>query len=174
MFLVNFKEENGLVTKIKTELVLKQENDLEFFEIDDSSNYHLSLSRTLYLKDHQKDLFKQKIIDALKKEKEKNLPMKLKCENVEIYLNDEKTRTFVAVAVENDERILKLIEIIDEILKDFGLPVYYQPAKLHFSLFWCKGNQKENFSLEFEDFDDEFEVEINEIFIKCGNKITKI
>lgn len=137
------------------------------------TTFHLSLSRTLYVKDHQKDLFKQKIINALKSI---DLPTKLKCEKMEIYLNDAMTRTFLAVDVENDEKILNAIYTIDKILKDFGLPVYYKEPKLHFSLFWCPGNRKEeeNFKdIQNLNFDFE-EVKIKGIFIKCGNKVIRI
>lgn len=162
--LVNFKDEKVL------DIIKSNFQDLKLFQIDPVT-FHLSLSRTLYVKDHQKDLFKQKIIEALRNSL--SFPNKLKCENVEIYLNDEKTRTFVAINVKNDEKILEIIGIIDNVLKDFGLPVYYKSPKLHFSIFWCQGNQKETLKLCEMDLSD-VEVEINEIYIKCGNKITKI
>lgn len=170
VFLVNLKD-SGICNRINNYFPDLVQVD----PLTPDTTFHLSLSRTLYIKDHQKDLFKQKITDALKST---DLPPKLKCEKVEIYLNDEMTRTFLAVDVENDEKILKTIESIDKILKDFGLPVYYKEPKLHFSLFWCQGNRKEeenfkeirNFNFNFE----EFEVEINGIFIKCGNKVARI
>ncbi len=164
------------VVDINKEILNKLKNQFKEFEqvdpLSPEAAFHLSLSRTLYLKDHQKDLFKQKISSALKKIS--TLPKKLKCEKLEIYLNDEKTTTFIAVDLENDENILNLIAAIDGVLKDFGMPVYYKPAKLHFSLFWCRGDQKE--TVEFKekiDFDN-LEVDLNEISMKCGNKINII
>lgn len=160
-----------LLNRIKSEF-----KDFELFQIDPLNPecpFHLSLSRTLYVKDHQKELFKAKMEEALKS---KEIPEKLKFEKVEIYLNDEMTRTFIAIDFENDERIFKLIESIDKILKDFGLPIYYKPPKLHFSLFWCKGNQKESlrkFLIEEINLKG-FEVEIDAIFIKCGNRTHEI
>lgn len=151
--------------------------DLKLFQIDPVT-LHLSLSRTLYVKDHQKELFKQKIIEALRPpnlSKDSLFPNKLKCEKVEIYLNDEATRTFVAINVENDEKVLEIIGIIDNVLKGFGLPIYYKSPKLHFSVFWCQGNQKDTLKVDVvENNLSGIEIEINEIYIKCGNKITRI
>ena len=167
-------EEEELLKRIRSEF-----KDFELVQVDPLSPetstfpFHLSLSRTLYVKDHQKELFKEKIREALKF---KEFPDKLKLEKVEIYLNDEMTRTFIAIDLENDERIIKLIESIDKILKDFGLPIYYKAPKLHFSLFWCKGNQMEKlrkFKIEEVNLKG-FEVEVDEIFIKCGNKTHEI
>lgn len=173
IIVVNLKtEEEAICSRIKTEF-----KDFDFVQVDPLSpeaTFHLSLTRTLYIKDYQKDLFKQKIIETLKSTE---LPTKLKCEKVEIYLNDEMTRTFIAIDVKNDERILKVIESIDKILKDFGLPVYYKAPKLHFSLFWCQGNEIENLNKKKVlscNFFEEFEVKIEEIFIKCGNKVSRI
>ena len=154
---------------------LKDFCDCEIVQVDPLSPnapFHLSLSRTLYIKHHQKDLFRQKIIDALKCTE---LPTQLKCENIEIYLNDEVTRTFVAIDVENDDRILKSIGLVDKILEDFGLPVYYKSPKLHYILYSCQVNQKDKFK-EFMSLDllKEYQVNIEGILMKFGNKVTRI
>ena len=136
------------------------------------STYHLSLSRTLYLKDHQKDLFRAKMSSALKEILvDFPLPEKINTETFSVYLNDERTRTFIAIDFENNENILKYIEVIDKVLKEFGLPVYYTSPKLHFSLLWCQGNRQK----ETEEIGEiNLEVDLKQILIKCGNQITRI
>lgn len=143
------------------------------------SPFHLSLTRTLYVKDYQKDLFRTKIDNIIKKSlKSHPLPASINCEKVSIYLNDENTRTFLAVDVENNAAILKLIEEIDSILKEFNLPGYYSSPKLHFSVLWRQGNHSKVLDTTIKDLDlDHFEesfVNLSEIIIKCGNKVSKI
>jgi len=128
--------------------------------------YHISLTRTLYLKEHQRDLFHKKIAEALRSLP--RLPQVLKCrQNLAIYLNDEATRTFLAVDVERDEVILKYIEAIDRVLEGFGLPIYYKNPQLHFSVAsFTGGHPTTSYKLS-----DEFEVKLdNGIILKCGNK----
>lgn len=128
----------------------------------------------MYVKDHQKDLFRTKIEDSIKKFLKSNpLPKSLKCEKYSVYLNDEKTRTFLAVDLENNSDISKLIELIDKLLKDFSLPEFYSEHKLHFSFLWCQGNQSESLKSILNETVDE-QVNLKEIIIKCGNKISKI
>lgn len=98
-----------------------------------------------------------------------------------IYLNDEETRTFLAVNLADDPIITKYISIIDSVLKEFALPSYYSPAKLHFSFASSAGNLTKILNLN-----DDYKVHsagdsipfdhvpINQILIKCGNKIKRI
>ena len=139
------------------------------------SSYHLSLSRTLYVKDHQRGLFQSKVTAALKKTlTEFPLPEQVETENFSVYLNDEKTRTFIAIDLKNDENILKCIEAIDNVLKEFGLPVYYASPKLHFSIVWYQGNRQSELLFAENGGKINFKVETEQILMKCGNKITKI
>ena len=99
------------------------------------------------------------------------MPKTAKCEKFCTYFNDEKTRSFLAVDVENSDSILKLINAIDSVLKSFNLPVYYKSPKLHFSLFWRQGGDE----TEILDYKEcEGIVKLEEIIIKCGNKISRI
>ena len=137
------------------------------------SKYHLSLTRTLYVKDYQRELFQSKIAEALKKTLINfPLPESIKTEKFSVYLNDEKTRTFIAIDLENDENILKYIEVIDGVLKEFAFPPYYTSPKLHFSLFWCKGNCGNDIVFNEEEIELE-RIELKQIMMKCGNKLIK-
>lgn len=145
--------------------------------ITPQSIYHLSLTRTLYLKDHQKDLFHRKIIAALKEILvEFPLPGKIETDKFSVYLNDEKTRTFIAIDLMEDSEkiILKYIQVIDGVLKEFGLPVYYSSPRLHFSVLCCQGNRQNEPIFEEENNQIISEVKLSQILIKCGNKITRI
>lgn len=154
--------------------------DMKFEPVDPitttpQSTYHLSLSRTLYLKDHQKELFHKKIIEAFKTVLvEFPLPETIETEKFSVYLNDEKTRTFIAIDLQQSENILKYIEVIDSILKEFGLPIYYSSPKLHFSVVWCQGNRSSEVILEEEKELINSKAELKQILMKCGNNISII
>jgi hypothetical protein len=111
------------------------------FEGVEAHLYHVSLSRTIYVKDHQRGLFQAKIIDALQCLPPLPKQLKIKGETLSVYVNDEGTRTFLAVDVENDEIVLGYISAIDRVLEGFGFPVYYKSPQLHFSVASCTGNQ---------------------------------
>lgn len=153
--------------------------DREFSSVDPITAefpFHLSLSRTFYLKHHQKDLFCSKLTERLKALLS-SFPVgaiEFKSERLAVYTNDERSTTFIAVDIENDSTVIKYIEEIDSILKEFGLPVYYQSPKLHFSLVWCKGDLKDLIA-SGEAVKVSVEIEHgNGIFVKCGNKISII
>ena len=108
--------------------------------------------------------------------KEFPLPLSLTCKkDLEIYINDEGTRTFLAIDLESNEAILNYISAIDSVLKEFALPVYYSPPKLHFSVAWCEGNHPEFMKIIKNDlnysFVTDFEVNVEQILFKCGNKV---
>lgn len=153
--------------------------DTKFEPVDPitpQSSYHMSLSRTLYLKDHQKELFHRKIVAVLKKIlMEFPLPETIETEKFSVYLNDEKTRTFVAIDLGGkSEIILNYIEGIDSVLKEFGLPVYYSSPKLHFSMVWCQGDRFSDLVFDAEKEKINLKVELKQILIKCGNKVSTI
>lgn len=97
---------------------------------------------------------------------------------MEIYVNDEGTRTFLAIDLESNEAILNYIRAIDSVLKEFALPVYYSPPKLHFSVAWCEGNHPEYMEIIKNGFNysfvNDFEVNAEQILFKCGNKVNSV
>lgn len=157
---------------------LSQELNVKFTPVDPLTPefpFHLSLSRTLYLKHYQKDLFCTKLSDKLQKVL-KDFPLssvEFKSEKLAVYKNDEKTTSFIAVDLENDSRILKYIEVIDSVLKEFALPEYYQSPKLHFSVVWSNQPEVEDVLIGKEKISIEIEHD-HGIYIKCGNKLSII
>lgn len=140
--------------------------------------YHLSLTKTLYVKEFQKELFKIKVSEAINQFLKLNsMPRTLKCEKVSLYFNEESTRNFLAIDLENDKNILKLIKEIDSVLKSFNLPMYYEDPKLHFSVLWSRADDcveaGKNLGSVIE-LEENEKVELEEIIIKCGNKIDRI
>lgn len=102
---------------------------------------HVSLSRTVVLRYHWIDSFVKTIAAKTKM---------LKCfsidfDTVNIYMNEEETRTFIGIRVQlGYDSLMECVRRIDSAFADFKLPVYYQNPSFHISLIWCLGNKKDD------------------------------
>lgn len=109
---------------------------LQPLEFQLMKEFHLSLSRTVYIRHHWIQLLTQSISNKLQ-------PLSscycvLKC--IKLYTNDEKTRTFLAVQIETNSDLLKYTEAIDVSFKEFKLQPYYEEPSYHISIGWCLGD----------------------------------
>ncbi|XP_071747144.1 U6 snRNA phosphodiesterase 1 [Lepeophtheirus salmonis] len=88
--------------------------------------------------------------------------------SLKVFLNDDKTRTFVALNVldSNNEFLCNIQEGVDSVLEERDLPPFYDPPEYHISLFWCLGNQAEEIESKLEDLKD--------IILKDGQITLKI
>lgn len=61
-----------------------------------------------------------------------NYSFDLEFERVKIYCNEENNRTFISVAVDHfsNRYLLKIVEKVDQILTDFGLPTFYDVSNV--------------------------------------------
>ncbi len=132
---------------------------------------HLSLSRTLYVKEMHKELLLKQLETALSGVE---LPTtKISFSKLAKYSNDEGTCHFLALDLAEGEsagQLEKVIQLIDSVLKGFGLPQYYDPPSLHVSLGW----RVDDWSLSTFYFEFSLNAVFDEILMKCGNKIHKL
>lgn len=113
---------------------------------------------------------------------------------LQAYRNDERTRTFIALALEPADDLQparRLVTDLDAALHEFRLPAYYADPSFHVSLMWCLGDQLDRIRAELaglsavllahraeshdaadvDGADDSFGVRVQSIECKIGNKL---
>ena len=118
--------------------------------------FHVSLSRTVAITSVQIQSLLSGLKHALKKSMTTNrkrprkgileacsLPVRIG-ESASILVNDERTRTFLAlsVSVQGSTPLEQVIHHVSKVFKRHGLPEYYKDPNIHTSIGWCLGNQK--------------------------------
>ncbi|XP_029465124.1 U6 snRNA phosphodiesterase isoform X2 [Rhinatrema bivittatum] len=99
--------------------------------------FHISLSQTVVLRHHWINPFVQSLRDRLLS------VHRFFCviDQVKVYTNQEKTRTFLGLAVSSGHtEIMELISEIDRVLQEFNLQTFYKNPSFHISLAWCVGD----------------------------------
>ncbi|XP_062567651.1 U6 snRNA phosphodiesterase 1-like [Saccostrea cucullata] len=95
---------------------------------------HLSLSRTVAIRHH----WIKPLTDSLQN---RFRPLQRTCcefSSVKLYTNDEKTRTFISLAVSAPGSILQdYTKVVDECFQEYNLPKYYKDPSFHISIGWC-------------------------------------
>jgi len=154
--------------------------DNEFKNVKD---VHLSLSKTLVLRHHW--------IDPLKKQLNKVMsnvtPFWCQFNAVKFYCNDENTRTFIGFEVFSEmNQLNNLVKIIDDCLKEYKLPLYYEDPSFHLSFGWTLGDASKLISnkckIQIQEIIDEnrmldsqdFLLFINHLNFKAGNNVFEI
>ncbi|XP_017596279.1 PREDICTED: U6 snRNA phosphodiesterase [Corvus brachyrhynchos] len=62
-------------------------------------------------------------------------------DQVKVYTNQNKTRTFIGLEVSAGHfQLLELVSEVDGILEEFDLPTFYKDPSFHISLAWCVGD----------------------------------
>jgi len=113
----------------------------EDLEVKISPELHMSVSRTVTFQLQWIELFLRKIT--------KEIGLKISrfslywLPELKIFLNDDKTRTFVGLCVRNDGELRKVVNIIDKELEELKLEPFYNPPHFHVSLLWCLGNKEQ-------------------------------
>lgn len=103
---------------------------------------HLSLSRVVTIKYD----WIQPLMTSLKTSLAPFPKFKIRFKDMHILLNEEKTRTFICLGLDQSDRILKdLVSVVDANLAEFDLPAFYAQPKFHISLLWALGDQTKAF-----------------------------
>lgn len=85
--------------------------------------FHISLTRTVVLKFHWIDSF----VASLKKLFLETKRFVIELQDVKLYLNDEKDRTFMAIRCASvDDSLDKLTEALNKLLTEYQLPPFYE------------------------------------------------
>lgn len=71
-----------------------------------------------------------------------SFPLRLR--DINVYCNDERTRTFVALLLAPDDRapVQRCVADLDGVLREFRLPAFYAETSYHVSILWCLGDQQ--------------------------------
>ncbi|XP_059054114.1 U6 snRNA phosphodiesterase 1 [Achroia grisella] len=148
------------------------------FEIDGScykcDDFHISLSKTVVLQYHLITSFSttlQKILSDFES-------FKLSYDSVKIYCNEENTRTFVALEVDHFSKkyLMHMTDKIDNVLKEYNLPTFYENPSFHMSILWLNGNKKAQLINILDNLNDILlnknlkTIHINKVNCKVGNK----
>ncbi|XP_011185579.2 U6 snRNA phosphodiesterase 1 [Zeugodacus cucurbitae] len=109
-------------------------NDLHVIE-----DIHISLSRTVVLQHHHIDSF----VESLRNTLEVNARFSISLRHLHIYTNDERTRTFIALKVDNMhyDKVHKLMEKVDVVMTEYRLQRFYEKPSFHISFLWCLGDK---------------------------------
>lgn len=143
--------------------------------------WHVSVSRTLYLRHHWID----QLIDRLRRVVLSHRCFSLSVADAAVYVNDEKTRTFVGLSVcAGRARLYQLCSDINACLHEYGLPPYYQDANFHMSITWCVGDVSASLtsrllprlSVVIEQYrrHADLSFDVSTISFKCGNKLYQL
>ncbi|KAH8385960.1 hypothetical protein KR200_008893 [Drosophila serrata] len=135
---------------------------------------HLSLSRTVVLQYHQIDEFSRSLQTALNSSTGFNATL----QGLRIYTNEERTRTFVSAPLDAAfaEKMSAILQPIDQVMLDYRLQQFYNPASFHVSLLWCVGDKEEllnsklNKLQQLLDDQDTLPLAVHEVHLKCGKK----
>ncbi|XP_053809011.1 U6 snRNA phosphodiesterase 1 isoform X2 [Vidua chalybeata] len=103
-------------------------------------------------------------------------------DQVKVYTNQNKTRTFIGLEVSAGHfQLLELVSEVDGVLEEFDLPTFYKDPSFHISLAWCVGDLSGRLEgqclRELQDIVDGFEesafllrIQWEQIRCKSGNK----
>ncbi|XP_078067163.1 U6 snRNA phosphodiesterase 1 [Mustelus asterias] len=142
------------------------------------AEFHISLSQTVVLRYHWINIFVASL-----KEKMTSLD-RFYCvsDKVTIYINQEKTRTFLGLEVSaGSNYLLEVVNEVDKSMKEFDLKTYYKKPSFHISVAWCLGDataELEKHQQELQAIVDRFEnsarilrMFADQVRCKTGNKI---
>ena len=169
--------------------------DLQDCELDEAKNlimkeldlepidhHHLSVSRVISFRHHWIEPF----VQTVKAQVEHARAFYLSLDKLQVYANDDRTRTFVGLeASVGVKELQKLTYSVDKCLREYNLPSFYYPPSFHVSLGWCLGDmravirqklQKTELKLvDLLDGDDDLgRILVKNINCKSGNKIFEI
>ncbi|XP_046968533.1 U6 snRNA phosphodiesterase 1-like isoform X2 [Vanessa cardui] len=138
---------------------------------------HISLSKTFVLRYHMIKSFTSTLQNLLSN----NNSFVLNFDSVEVYCNEENTRTFIALGVDalSHAYLNNILKQIDSLLDDFKLPTFYESPSFHMSILSVNGNKKELLLKILNNLYDIFIQQkyilkpesINKVNCKSGNKI---
>lgn len=88
--------------------------------------FHVSLTRTLVLKYHWIGSF----VETVKNIAENSKSFTAELEKINIFCNEEKTRTFMGITIQSRTRSFeKVTEALDKALNEYNLPAFYKVSK---------------------------------------------
>ncbi|XP_054856857.1 U6 snRNA phosphodiesterase 1 [Eublepharis macularius] len=143
------------------------------------AEFHISLSQSVVLRYHWINPF----VQSLKEHLSSFHRFVCRADQVKIYTNETKTRTFIGLEVSSGHsQVLELVSEVDRVMEEFSLAPFYKNPSFHLSLAWCVGNLSEKLEgrclQELQEIVDKFEdstyllrIHVTEVRCKSGKKV---
>lgn len=110
--------------------------DMPQFNIIEADNLHISVSRTLPIPYH----WIEPITQSLKKISEQIQQLYVTFDSLQVYPNDDNSRSFIGLRVCLGEQSLRgVVKQVDKILEEYALQKFYIHPSFHISLLWSLG-----------------------------------
>lgn len=147
-----------------------------------AEHFHISVSRTVVIRYH----WIANLVASLRKSINGLESFQLSLNCLEVYCNEDKTRTFLGLKIDSGvEKLKRIVRIIDTLYADFKLPAFYESPSFHMSIAWCVGDKSreleklmprlqlecENYVLKSEECRT---AEVKGVELKTGNKTFSI
>lgn len=154
------------------EHVKETTQDIEIIEAP-----HVSLSKNFIVKYHWIDNLTKVLSQNLKF---KTFQLKFSTSSVQFLSNEDSSRHFACLLVNNscNDDLERLIEVIDQSLKEFDLPSYYENRIFHSSIIWklTEFTEEEKLLIRRDIFkfvpnEVTLDSTVEKITLKTGNKI---
>jgi len=138
-------------------LVKKANEMLPGIESISIKDLHISLSRTVSLRHYWIEVIVAKLKESFYGMQSFIYHLDL----LEVYTNDDRTRSFIGFRIMiGEEQLKRLSKKVDGVLEEFGLPTYYENPIFHISFAWYLGDitsmLPENFLQDLQLFADSF------------------
>ncbi|XP_042869134.1 U6 snRNA phosphodiesterase-like [Penaeus japonicus] len=147
-----------------------------------SSDLHISLTRTLILRLH----WIQPLTEDLRAKLSKFSRFSLWLHGLSVYVNEERTRTFLGIRVCHGRNELDdIVSDIDSCIAEYRLPQFYKDGSYHVSIAWCTGDvseslrrllpQLENICSQYFSVESEMRTfNVDSLLFRTGNRIHTI
>lgn len=137
---------------------------------------HVSLSKTFYAQHWHLERLEKSLSHALR---HLSLPVEgLRFDQCGLYQNESQTRSFLALDCDHrsNQVIFPLIVAVDEALRAFGFPAFYQHPRLHVSLWWAPSINEETFKRFQSLLDCSLPLRISnlKVLLRMGNKVVQL
>ncbi|CAD7092048.1 unnamed protein product [Hermetia illucens] len=149
-------------------------------ELKPSSGIHISLTKTVVLQHHWIDSF----VSSVRNELVLTKKFRIQFQHLKVYCNEDRTRTFIGLKVNSGmtQQLDAISKRLDTVLKEYRLPEFYKDPSFHCSILWCAGDHETKFNAILKDLEtifqsyfikssEEFQMAVNTILCKTGNKL---
>ncbi|XP_045617670.1 U6 snRNA phosphodiesterase 1 [Procambarus clarkii] len=150
--------------------------------LNPSSDLHISLTRTLILHLH----WIQPLTEDFRARLSQVSKFSLWLHGLNVYVNDERTRTFLGLRVCHGRNELEdIVSEVDKCLAEYRLPPFFKDGSFHASVAWCTGDvsgdlrrllpQLENVCSQYFSVETDMRTfDVNSLNFKTGNRIHTI
>jgi len=159
-----------LIDNINSILLRCQENNVNLTVSDD---FHISLTRTVVLRHHWIEGFNS----SVRKQMEDISSFSLYLQDLAVFVNEERTRTFLAFQLcDNSNTLNCLVQQLNSILQEYQLQTFYEKPSHHMSFAWCIGDRKQELDYIISNYNatcslitDRDDCQFTEVICKTGN-----